>query len=118
MFTPTGQACTSITLAQAQKPQTATPAPACGQSGRADNSGRKPHEHTQSHSHTQHTLAQLTSQFSAHNARKCRDPSENGDEEEAELELEDEPEHEEEAAKRRLQLCLEMQTKLCLWKVT
>lgn len=72
--------------------------------------------------HTTHTLAQLTSQFSAHNARKCRDPSENGDEEEAEVELEDEledePEHEEQAAKRRLQLCLEMQTKLCLWKVT
>lgn len=52
MFTPTGQACTSITLAQAQKPQTATPAPACGQSGRADNPGRKPHEHTHTHSHS------------------------------------------------------------------
>lgn len=78
-----------------------------------------------------HTLAQLTSQFSAHNARKWQDPSKNGDEEEAEDgdehelenehedELEDElEEHEEDAAKRRLQLCLEMQTKLCLWKVT
>lgn len=72
----------------------------------------------------------MTSQFSAHNARKCQDRSENGDEEEAEDgdehklenehedELEDELEHEEHAGKRRLQLCLEMQTKLCLWKVT
>jgi len=34
MFTPTGQACTSITLAQAQKPQTETQAPTCRQTDR------------------------------------------------------------------------------------
>lgn len=75
-------------------------------------------ETARTHTTHTHTLAQLTSQFSAHNARKCQDPSKNGDEEEAEDELEDEPEHEEDAAKRRVQLCLQMQTKLCLWKVT
>lgn len=49
-------------------------------------------ETARTHTTHTHTLAQLTSQFSAHNARKCQDPSENGDEEEAEDELEDEPE--------------------------
>lgn len=46
--------------------------------GRADiQAGNRTNTHN-------YTLAQLTSQFSAHNARKCQDPSENGDEEEDE----------------------------------
>lgn len=104
MFTPTGQACTSITLAQAQKPQTATPAQACGHED-AQTSGQET-----ARTHT-NTLAQLTSQFSAHNARKCRDPSKNGDEQEDEDEDETgdvhEHEHEEDATKRRLRHSLE-----------